>query len=122
MSRPTETPPGRAPDVDGGPPRRPARRLTLLLHVQDHHRHVSLMVELLGRARRQRLAGATVFEGHQGFGATGTVRRTHLLRDDAPLAIVVVDDPARIDRFVESIADLLGDVLAVVEEVTVVEV
>lgn len=106
--------------VTGGLPARPARRLTLMLNVQDHRHHASLMVELVRRARRAGMAGLTVFEGHAGFGASGAAHRTRLLHDDAPLAVVIVDEPDRIDHFLAAAADVLGPVLAVIDDVTVV--
>ncbi|MDA8280578.1 MAG: DUF190 domain-containing protein [Actinomycetota bacterium] len=97
-------------------------RLTVWIEVQDHARHGSLMVELLKRVRVAKMAGVTVFEGISGFGASGAVHRTHLLRDDAPLAVVVVDRPERVDAFVGSIGELLGDALLVLDDVTIVDV
>ena len=102
-------------------PSHPAKRLSLLLSVHDHERHGSLAVHILQRARRAGLAGATAFEGIEGFGGSGRVHRTHLLSDDAPVTIVIVDLPDRIDAFVRDAADLLDRVLMTVDEIDVVE-
>jgi hypothetical protein len=55
----------------------------------DHHR---LAVELLARAKRSGLAGATVLPGF----------------DRATLRIVVVDDRSRLDAWLDACADLIG--------------
>lgn len=100
---------------------RPARRLTVLMTVHDRARHSSLEVELLKRARRAKLAGATVFEGYEGYGDSGHIHRTHLMSDDAPLALVVVDERDRVDRFLHEVADLLHEVLAITDDVEILD-
>jgi PII-like signaling protein len=78
---------------------RPAKRLTFLMSVHDHVRHNSLEMELLKRARKAKLAGATVFEGNEGYGASGHVHQEHFLSDDRPLAVVIIDQADKIDEF-----------------------
>jgi|HubBroStandDraft_1064217.scaffolds.fasta_scaffold134734_2 PII-like signaling protein len=102
-------------------PGRPAKRLTLLITVRDHVRHTSLERELLKRARKAGLAGLTVFEGTEGFGASGHVHREHLLSDDRPLALVIIDEPEKIDAFLEEVRPLLTDVVVTVTEVEVLD-
>ncbi|MDA8343346.1 MAG: DUF190 domain-containing protein [Actinomycetota bacterium] len=102
------------------PARRPGRRLTVHCDTRDHSGRASLVTELLQRARRAGLAGATVFEAVAGFGASGRTHRTHLLSDDAPVTFVVVDTPERIDAFVEDVADLLTGVLVSIADVEIV--
>jgi PII-like signaling protein len=66
------------------------------------------------------MAGTTVF-GREGFGESGQVHRTHLLAEDAPRSVVLVDRAERIDAFLASVTDLVADVLVTVEPVEVVE-
>lgn len=111
-----------APDaVTDRPSGRAGRRLTVLLRVQDHAGHHSLMVELVKRARKGNVAGVTVYEGVTGFGASGSLHRTRLWRDDAPLSLVVVDEPDRVEGYLAAIGDLLSDVMVVVDDVTILE-
>jgi PII-like signaling protein len=100
---------------------RPAVRLTLLMSVHDHARHRSLEMELLKRARRSNLAGATVFEGDEGYGASGNVHRAHALSDDRPLAIVIIDSAAKIGAFLDEVAGLLDGVLVTISEVEILD-
>lgn len=99
----------------------PAARLTLLMSVRDHVRRANLEVELVRRARRAKLAGVTVFEGDEGFGASGHLYRGHLLANDRPLAVVIVERPERIEHFLDEVADLLDGVVSIVEEVEVLQ-
>lgn len=100
---------------------RPAKRLTIWLGVRDRHRHTSLEVELLRRARKSKLAGATVFEGQMGYGADGRLHRAHVFAGDQPLAIVVVDDGNRIDAFLDDLAQTVHGIVATVDDVEIVD-
>jgi PII-like signaling protein len=80
------------------------------------------MTTLLKRARRAKLAGATVFEGHEGYGASGHIHRSHVLSDDSPISVVFVDLPDRIEAFLNDVSDLLVDVLVTVDDIDVVEI
>lgn len=101
---------------------RPARRLTIWLGVRDRYRHASLEVELMKRARKAKLMGATVFEGQLGFGTEGQVHREHVFSDDRPLSMVVVDTPDGIERFLNELPELARGIVATVEDVEIVEV
>lgn len=99
----------------------PAKRLSILLHKGDHPHHGSLMIQIIQHAHKAKLAGATAFQAHEGYGASGRVHRTHILSEDAPVRIVIIDTPDRINFFLAEMADLLDDVLVVVDDVDVVD-
>jgi PII-like signaling protein len=100
---------------------RPGVRLTLMMTYLNHTKHHSLEMEIIKRARKGHLAGLTVFQGSEGFGISGLVHRSHVLSDDAPLALVMVDTPERIDAFMESIADILNGVVAFRQHVEILD-
>ncbi|WP_280246196.1 DUF190 domain-containing protein [Nocardia abscessus] len=91
---------------------RPAARLTVLLDEDDKWRHTPLYHEVVRRARDTGLAGASVWRGIEGYGASSQVHTTRLL-DVAvhlPLMLVLVDDPERLRAFVERNAELFTSV------------
>ncbi len=100
----------------------PAERLTIVVGETDHHGHQPVYVEIVARARRLRMAGATVVRGTAGFGATSHLHHEHPLRlsIDQPVAIVVVDRTERIDALLAEIVDLVGGGLVLREPVEVV--
>jgi uncharacterized protein len=104
-------------------PRRPATRLTVRFSVHDRHRHSALQVELLRRARRAGVAGATVWEGDEGFGSSGHLHRAHFATDDRPIAVVFVDRAEVIDALLVEIGPVLEPTAAMVtvEDVEIVE-
>jgi PII-like signaling protein len=79
------------------------------------------MVDLLRRARQAGLAGATVYAAHEGYGESGRVHRVHLVLDDRPVAVVIVDQSEKVDAFLDEAADLLDDVVVVVDDIEIVE-
>ncbi|MGB7651751.1 MAG: DUF190 domain-containing protein [Acidimicrobiales bacterium] len=100
----------------------PAQRLTLLLRARDHDHHGSLLVHLMQRARKAKLAGATAFEAYEGYGTSGQIRRTHPLANDAPVNIIIIDRAERIEAFLKDAAELLEHVIITTADVEVVEV
>jgi PII-like signaling protein len=100
----------------------PAQRLTIFIGECDQYKHHSLSSEIVHRARRAGLAGASVFRGIAGFGASQTLHSSHLLSlpDELPLAIVIVDAPERIEAFLPELDALIQEGLVIVDDVEVV--
>lgn len=86
-----------------------SERLSVLITALDSHGRLPLYVELVERARRAGLAGATVLGGVQGFGHSSLLHRWHLLSvgDDVPIEVTIVESSERIDEFLADTADLL---------------
>lgn len=99
----------------------PAMRATILCGIRDRLHHRSLVVELVQRARRARLAGATVFEGVEGYGEPGSLHARHLLADDSPASIVLVDRAEQVEAFLHANRELLAGVMVTLEDVEVVD-
>lgn len=78
----------------------------IYLHEADHGRRKNLMQEILNILQDQhRVQGVTVFRGIAGFGETGEVRASDILRImvDLPLVIEFFDEPP----IVEAVLSLL---------------
>ncbi|MEU5758408.1 DUF190 domain-containing protein [Nocardia sp. NPDC047648] len=91
---------------------RPAARLTVLLDEDDKWRHTPLYHEIVRRARDTGLAGASVWRGIEGYGASSHVHTTRILdvADHLPLLLMLVDEPERLRAFVERNAELFASV------------
>jgi PII-like signaling protein len=100
----------------------PQQRLTIYIGESDRHGHTPLATEIVHRAHAAGLAGASVFRGIEGFGASNHIHTTRMLSlsDDLPIAIVIIDRPAAINAFLPQLDELITEGLVVVDEVEVV--
>ncbi|MGW1374357.1 DUF190 domain-containing protein [Streptomyces sp. NPDC002446] len=88
----------------------PALRLTVLVGEQELWHHRPLYAEIVHRAHAAGLAGASVFRGIEGFGATSVVHTQRLLSlsEELPVAVVVVDAEERVRAFLPQLGELLA--------------
>jgi PII-like signaling protein len=98
------------------------QRLTIYVGESDRHGHTPLATEIVQRAHAAGLAGASVFRGVEGFGASNHIHTTRILSlsDDLPMAIVIVDRPDAVAAFLPQLDDLVTEGLVTVEDVHVV--
>ncbi|WP_433257479.1 DUF190 domain-containing protein [Streptosporangium sp. CA-135522] len=99
-----------------------ALRLTVFLDDTDTWHHRPMFTEIVHRAHAAGLAGASVFRGVEGFGATQIVHTTRLLSmaDDLPVAVVIIDTEEKVRAFLPQLEDLLIEGVAVLEEVEII--
>jgi len=101
----------------------PQKRLTIFIGEADHHGHTPLATEIVHRAQQAGMAGASVFRGVEGFGASNHIHTTRILSlsDDLPLAIVIIDTDERIRAFLVDLDELITEGLVIVDDVDVVK-
>ncbi|HUB41143.1 MAG TPA: DUF190 domain-containing protein [Streptosporangiaceae bacterium] len=94
-------------------------QLSVFVRAGDTFAGRPLHREILDRARRAGLRGATAVRGLQGFGASGSLRAPGLtgLTGHEPVLIVVTDDATRVRAFVAEIDQLPGAGLIVLQSV-----
>jgi hypothetical protein len=99
------------------------QRLTIYIGESDRHGHTPLATEIVQRAHAAGLAGASVFRGVEGYGASNHIHTTRILSlsDDLPMVIVIVDRPAAIAAFQPQLDELITEGLVVLEDVEVVK-
>jgi PII-like signaling protein len=97
------------------------QRLTVLVGESDRYGHHPLSTEVVHRAHAAGLAGASVFHGTSGFGASRALHTAHVLSlsDDLPVAVVVVDTVEKVQAFLPQL-DVVVDGLVLVEDVQAV--
>ncbi len=76
---------------------------------------------IVHKARESGLAGATVLRGLEGFGAHSRMHTAKILRlsSDLPIVIEIVDTAQKIESFLPTIDNSVGEGLATVERVEV---
>lgn len=100
-----------------------ALRLSIFVGESDGWRRRSLYTEIVRRAHKAGLAGATVIRGIEGFGASSRIHTTHLFRlsNDLPILIVIIDAEDRVREFLPQLDDLDIGGLVMLDEVQVVK-
>ena len=98
-----------------------ARLLRVFIGESDKFEGRPLYQVIVERARRRELAGATVVRGYLGFGANSRIHSARVLRlsEDLPMVIEIVDEPERINAFVEELDGMIGEGLVTLEKVEV---
>ena len=100
----------------------PAVRLTILVGESDQFHGRPVYTEVVHRAHRAGLAGASVFRGIEGFGSSHHVHTTRLLSlsENLPVLVVVVDAEDKVRAFLPRLEDLVIDGPVTIEPVEVV--
>ncbi|MGW7296881.1 DUF190 domain-containing protein [Streptomyces sp. NPDC054829] len=99
-----------------------ALRLTVLVGEHDTWHHRPLYSEIVHRAHAAGLAGASVFRGIEGFGASSLIHTSRLLSlsEDLPVAIVIVDTEERIRAFLPRLDELVTEGLVTLDPCEVI--
>ena len=94
-------------------------RVVVFLSEDDRYHHHGSGDELLERARSLGMAGATLWRGVEGFGASGHRRTTRFpdVADGLPLLLEVVDVDDRIEAFLQAVHQVAPGALVTRERV-----
>lgn len=97
-------------------------RLTVFIGESDQWHHKPLYTEIVHRARASGLAGASVFRGFEGYGASNRIHTSRLLSlsEDLPVVVIIVDAADRIRAFLPELEELVTEGLIILDEVQVV--
>ena len=103
-------------------PQETALRLTIYLGEADQWHHRPVYTEIVHRAHAAGIAGAAVFRGFEGFGASHHIHTTRMLSvsEHLPVMVVIVDEEDRIRAFLPQLDELVLRGLVTVEPVEVV--
>jgi PII-like signaling protein len=76
---------------------------------------------IVEEARRQDLAGATVYRGIEGYGASSRIHRKHLLTSaDLPIMVCIVDQAAKVEQFLPTLERMVFEGLIAISDVEVI--
>jgi uncharacterized protein len=78
---------------------------------------------IVEKCRELDIAGATVFRGIEGYGASTLIHRAHLLSfsSDAPIMVSVIDSEEKIEQLIPHLDKMVDEGLIAVSEVEVIK-
>lgn len=99
-----------------------ALRLTVFVGEHDTWHHKPLYSEIVHRAHAAGLAGASVFRGIEGFGASSLIHTSRLLSlsEDLPVVVVIVDTEERVRAFLPQLDELVTEGLVTLDSCEVI--
>jgi len=96
--------------------------LRIFIGEQDKWHGKPLYEEIVLRAKKEGMAGATAIKGFMGFGCKSHMHTTKLLRlsEDLPIIIEIVDGEEKINKFLPDLDEMVKEGLITLEKVNVV--
>ena len=99
-----------------------AKLLRIFVGESDRQGGRPLYEAIVLEAKRQGLAGATVFKGFMGFGAHSRIHTAKVLQlsEDLPVMVEIVDEEERIRDFLPVLEGMMREGLVTLERVEVI--
>jgi PII-like signaling protein len=96
--------------------------LRIFVGESDRYGHKPLYEEIVLKARKAGLAGATVLRGVMGFGRNSILHTAKILRlsEDLPMVVEIVDSLEKVKAFMPQLDEMIKDGLVTLEEVKVI--
>jgi hypothetical protein len=99
-----------------------AKMLRIHFGEDDKWHGKPLYEAILEKCRELDLAGATVYRGIEGYGASTLIHKAHLLRSsDRPIMVSVVDTQANVNKLLPALDQMVGDGLIAMSDVEVIK-
>jgi hypothetical protein len=100
-----------------------AKMLRIHFGEDDRWQGRPLYEAIVERCRQLDIAGATVFRGIQGYGASTRIRKSHLLSfsADAPILVQIIDTDENIQRLIPALDEMVSEGLIAMSDVEVIK-
>jgi uncharacterized protein len=100
-----------------------AKMLRIHFGEDDKWKDKPLYRAIVQKCRELDIAGATVFRGIEGYGASTLIHRTHLLSfsHDAPVMVSVIDSDDKIQKLLPFLDQMVDEGLIAMSDVEVIK-
>jgi uncharacterized protein len=100
-----------------------AKMLRIHFGEDDQWQGRPLYQAIVERCRKLDIAGATVYRGIQGYGASTVIRRSHWfhLSPDAPMLVQIIDTEENIQRLIPALDEMVAEGLIAMSDVEVIK-
>lgn len=99
-----------------------AKILRIHITESDRYHDRPLFEAIIAKCRELQIAGATVFQGLEGFGESAELHRAHLVRHDQPIIIAIVDTAGNLDRLIPAVEEMMHTGVLAMSDVEMVRV
>jgi uncharacterized protein len=98
-----------------------AKMLRIHFGEDDKWHEKPLYEAIVMKCRELDIAGATVFVGIEGYGASSLIHKRHLLRSsDRPIMVSVIDTEEKIKTLIPALDEMVDEGLIAMSEVEVI--
>jgi PII-like signaling protein len=100
-----------------------AKLLRIHFGEDDKWQGKPLYEAIVSRCREMDIAGATVYRGIEGYGASSFIRHEHLLSfsKDAPIVVTIIDSEENIQRLLPILDEMVDEGLIAMSHVEVIK-
>jgi PII-like signaling protein len=99
-----------------------AKMIRICCDEDDRWQGKPLHEAIVTEARQHDLAGATVFRGIEGYGASSRIHRRQFFgrADDLPIMVTIIDEAAKIEAFMPVLESMVSGGLIALSDVEVI--
>jgi len=98
-----------------------AKMLRIHFGEDDKWQNKPLYEAIVIKCRELDIAGATVFRGIEGYGASTLIHKRHLLfSSDRPIMVTVIDTEEKISKLIPALDEMVDEGLIAMSEVEVI--
>lgn len=100
-----------------------AKMLRIHFGENDKWQGKPLYRAIVEKCRELDIAGATVYRGIEGYGASTLIHRPHLIAfsSDAPIMVSIVDTDAKIRQLIPTLDEMVDEGLIAISDVEVIK-
>ena len=100
-----------------------AKMLRIHFGEDDKWKDKPLYSAIVEKCQELDIAGATVFRGIEGYGASTLIHRSHLLSlsSDAPIMVSVIDSEDKVKKLIPYLDEMVDEGLIAMSEVEVIK-
>lgn len=98
-----------------------AKMLRIHFGEDDKWQNKPLYEAIVMKCRELDIAGATVFRGIEGYGASTLIHKRHLLfSSDRPILVTVIDTEEKVSKLIPALDEMVSEGLVAMSEVEVI--
>ncbi|MGB9840760.1 DUF190 domain-containing protein [Thermovenabulum sp.] len=97
--------------------------LKIYIGESDKWHGENLFNAIVKMAKKEGMAGATVYRGIEGFGASSRLHTAKIIRlsEDLPVIIEIIDSEEKINNFLTKLDEMINEGLIILQDVDIIK-